>query len=126
MTIQNVTKYHLNRNVRVLGTNRDVDNLKHVSIIESKYYPFYGVQFHPEAVLFEFKDFKSHHNVPHSFAAIRVSQFFANFFVEQTRKNRNCFESQDELNAFLIHNYQPEFTAARADDRYIQKYFFPI
>ena len=125
MTLTNLTRYGLDKNLNLLGTNTDKNGLEHVSIFESKYYPFAGVQFHPEAVLFEFKDFRGHHNIPHSLDAARLSQYFANYFVEQTRANRNCFESQDELNAYSIHNYQPQFTAA-ADDRYIQKYFFPL
>ena len=96
------------------------------SLQSDRWYPFVGVQFHPEAVLFEFKNFRAHHNIPHSLDAIQVSQYFANYFVERTRANKNCFDSQDELNSFSIHNYQPEFTAASKDDRYIQKYFFPL
>ena len=126
MTLTNLTEYDLHKNIRVLGTNDDKHGLRHVSIFESKFYPFVGVQFHPEAVLFEFKDFRGHHNIPHNLNATRLSQYFANYFVEQTRENSNCFESQDELNAYSIHNYQPQFTAASKDDRYIQKYFFPL
>ena len=126
MSIRNITTYKLNKNLRILGTNRDLDDLKHASIIESKFYPFYGTQFHPEAVLFEFKNYKGHHNIPHSLRAIQVSQYLANFFVQQTRKNRNCFSSLDELNEYSINNYQPEFTAASKTDRYMQKYFFPL
>lgn len=124
--MQNITKYNLNKNIRILGTNQDKNGLKYVSIIESKYYPFFGVQFHPEVVLFEFKDYKSHHNIPHSFSAIQVSQYFANFFVQKTRKNKNCFDSQEELNSYSIHNYQVEFTAKSRTDRYMEKYFFPL
>lgn len=122
----NVTKYNLNRNIRILGTNWDKDGLKHVSIFESKFYPFFGVQFHPEVVLFEFKDFRGHHHIPHGADAVQVSQYFANFFVKQTRKNRNCFDSEDELNSYLIHNYQPTFTALSKTERHIQKYYFPL
>lgn len=126
MSMSNVTKYNLNRNIRILGTNRDKDGLKHVSIFESKFYPFFGVQFHPEVVLFEFKDFRGHHHIMHDFDAVQVSQYFANFFVGQTRKNKNCFDSEEELNAYSIHNFQPQFTALSKTERKIQKYFFAL
>lgn len=76
MTMTNMTKYNLNKNLRILGTNKDKQGLNHVSIFEAKYYPFYGVQFHPEAILYEFKDFRNHHNIPHDSAGkIFVSIF---------------------------------------------------
>lgn len=94
--------------------------------MKAKYYPFYGVQFHPEAVLFEFKDFKGHRHIPHDLKSIEVSQFFANFFVQQTRKNRNCFSTKEELNEYSIHNYNVEFTATNKLDKYMEKYFFQL
>jgi len=55
-------------------------NLVYVSSVESKKYPFYAVQFHPEKNLYEWT---RKENIPHSFDAIQSSQYFANFFINQ-------------------------------------------
>ena len=60
--------------------NDDVNGLRFISTIESKTRPYYGVQFHPEKNLFEFKANKAQ---PHTFEAIQVAQYFANFFINQ-------------------------------------------
>ncbi|KAJ8945838.1 hypothetical protein NQ314_009023 [Rhamnusium bicolor] len=67
---------------KILSTNRDSNNLEFISSMESVSYPIYGVQFHPEKNQFEFK--KS--GIPHSIEAVYVSQYFANFFVNECRK----------------------------------------
>lgn len=46
-------------------------------------YPFYGVAFHPEKVLFEWTLSKMHQNTPHSAEAVKVSQYFSYFFVNE-------------------------------------------
>jgi gamma-glutamyl hydrolase len=38
----------MNKYFRVIATNKDENGIKFISIVESKLYPFYGVQFHPE------------------------------------------------------------------------------
>ncbi|KAJ8037018.1 Gamma-glutamyl hydrolase [Holothuria leucospilota] len=52
-------------------------------------YPFYGVQFHPEKTLFTWKETAS---ISHDLTAIKVAQYFANFFV-----NEGLFEPQNKL-----------------------------
>ncbi|KAL3194561.1 hypothetical protein MRX96_046045, partial [Rhipicephalus microplus] len=73
-------------------------------------YPFYGVQFHPEKNNFEWTQSKDHIHIPHTDDAVRVSQYLANFFLEEARKNNHSFASaQEELDA-LIYNYPATFT----------------
>lgn len=64
----------------ILTVNQDWDGLEFVSSVEHKTKPYYGIQFHPEKTMFEWKE---SHLTPHDVNAIKVSQYFANFFVGQ-------------------------------------------
>ncbi|XP_074029676.1 gamma-glutamyl hydrolase isoform X1 [Leptinotarsa decemlineata] len=104
----------------ILSTNRDASNVEFISTMENRKYPFYGVQYHPEKNIFEFKDGVG---IPHTIEAVQVSQFFANFFVNKCRKNNNTFpDEQTEMNS-LIYNYNPVYTAPRKSS-YQQIYVF--
>ena len=63
-----------------MSLNHDINGLEFISSIEQKNYPFYGVQFHPEKNIYEWVEGK---NIPHGINATKVSQFFADFFVEE-------------------------------------------
>jgi gamma-glutamyl hydrolase len=54
---------------------------KVINCIEFKDYPFYGVQFHPEQ--------------PKTDLAIKVSNEFINFFVNECKKNKNVWKISD-------------------------------
>ena len=75
-----------------------------ISTIESFDYPIYGSQFHPEVVPF---DWLSDSKINHKFEDIQMSQFLANFFVGESRKNFHSFSSEEEENKYLIYNYSP-------------------
>lgn len=92
---------------KILSWNHDVNNIEFVSSIEHKKYPFYGTQYHPEKVLYEWIP---EHNIAHSPNAVLVSQWFSNFFVDQSRRNMNKFSDSDELDKAIIYNFQPIFT----------------
>ncbi|XP_078037873.1 gamma-glutamyl hydrolase-like isoform X2 [Augochlora pura] len=95
---------------RVLSTNRDQTGLRFISSFEMIDYPIYGLQFHPEKNLYEWKKGR---NIPHGKNATRVGQYFANFFVSEARKNDNSFEDDVEEADNLIYNYHAEYTAQR-------------
>ncbi|PSN36138.1 hypothetical protein C0J52_24835 [Blattella germanica] len=78
-------------------------------------FPFYGVIFHPEKNAFEWKRKKNH---PHFAEAIITSQFFAEFFVNEARKNDHTFSSQLEEVASLIYNYPVTYTVAKVCERW--------
>lgn len=105
---------------RIISTNRDVNNFKFVSSIESKIYPFYGVQFHPEKNSFEFK---VDHGISHTTNAVKVTQYFSNFFVSECRKNNQSFKDWEIEHKYLIYNYNPVFTALK-NSTYQQLYMF--
>lgn len=70
-------------------------------------YPFYGVQFHPEKNLYEWK---RNSNIPHTANAIKAAQYFSNFFVTESRKNSNRFPGAAEEDRALIYKFPVTFT----------------
>eukprot|EP01016_Furgasonia_blochmanni_P035970 TRINITY_DN4048_c0_g2_i1.p1 TRINITY_DN4048_c0_g2~~TRINITY_DN4048_c0_g2_i1.p1 ORF type:complete len:394 (-),score=112.03 TRINITY_DN4048_c0_g2_i1:115-1296(-) len=94
----------LNQLFDVLALSYDNEGKEFVSIIEAKGLPIYGVQFHPEKVIFEWR---LDVHIDHEFEAVQVSQHFANFFIQECRRNINTFSSPEEEAAALIYNYSP-------------------
>lgn len=86
----------------ILAFAKNAEQVQFISAVESKQYPIYGTQFHPEKNNFEWR-------VPanHGLNAIMGSQYFADFFVQQARKNSHKFASQDEFNKYVIYNWEP-------------------
>lgn len=106
---------------RVLSVNDDVNGLEFISTMEHRRYPFYGVQFHPEKNLYEWI---INRNISHTATAIRAAQYFANFFIDETRRSENRFDGGvDEENSVLIYNYPTNFTAL-VKSAYEQCYLF--
>ncbi|RWS27148.1 gamma-glutamyl hydrolase A-like isoform X1 [Leptotrombidium deliense] len=126
MTYTNFTKARLDEFFDVLSTNEDVTGLQFISTIEAKKYPIYGVQFHPEKNAYEFIVNSNHRNTPHSFNSILTTQYFANFFVNETRKNFHCFKTQLAENKALIYNFNTEFTGISGKGSFDELYFFKI
>lgn len=91
----------------VLSTNVDRKGREFISGWESKKFPIYGTQWHPEKNPFEWT---LQENLPHSPDAILVTQYMSNFFVSETRKNNHSFSNVNEETAALIYNYSPVFT----------------
>jgi gamma-glutamyl hydrolase len=59
--------------------------------------------------------------IDHSPEAILISQYSANFFVQQTRKNFHRFPSDEEEDAHLIFNYR----TVRSGPDFVETYYFP-
>jgi len=53
-------------------------------------------------------------NINHSQHAILISQYFANFFVGEAKKNFNKFPSKQNEMDSLIYNYAPVYSAKYA------------
>lgn len=85
-----------------------------------KRYPFYGVQFHPEKNVYEWI---RNRNISHTENAIKMTQYFARFFVHESRKNANKFSGVDEENRMLIYNFPVTFTAL-VKSAFEQSYLF--
>jgi len=82
--------------------------------------PIYASQFHPEKVTFEW-DNTGITNIPHSFEAIRVEQWLANFFINETRSNHNQFPNETYAAQFVIENFN---TTVLVESQFQQIYFF--
>ncbi|XP_015783733.1 gamma-glutamyl hydrolase [Tetranychus urticae] len=122
LTPETVESSKLAQSFRILSTNKDKRGIEFVSIMEGKTLPVYLVQFHPERVLFEPNYIKSFKRTPHSANAVKVSQYFANFFVNQARKNCHIYPNTDEYHAKLIYNYCPQFSGLEGGHE--QTYYF--
>ncbi|KAJ9583235.1 hypothetical protein L9F63_022425 [Diploptera punctata] len=102
LTKKNMTELGLAEDWRFMTFNHDKNDLEYISTLEHKHYPFYGVQFHPEKNNYEWKEGKNH---PHNANGVRTSQYFANFFVNEARKNHHEFPSEEEEKKYLIYNH---------------------
>lgn len=115
-------KLGYDRDWTVLSTNKDYNGFEFISSVEHKRYPFYGIQFHPEKNIYEWGVSRVY---PHSPEAILISQYFADFFVSECRKNPNKFANETEMMDSLIQNYSPTFTG-KGKSSFYQMYFFPM
>lgn len=106
ITPENYTLSGLDKYFNVLAVNKDSKNSTFVSMIEAINYPFYGVTFHPERPPFDWTLYNI--SIPHTADAVDVSQFFGNFFINETRKNFHRFPSEAEETSALIYNYSPQ------------------
>jgi len=104
----------------VLAASDDRIGFTFLTYIEAKKYPFYGTQFHPEKIQFEWnKDT----GVDHGHDAVEFNSWLARFFVDECRKNDNHFaDTTSEKNA-LIFQYKPTYTGDST--RFLQSYLFP-
>jgi gamma-glutamyl hydrolase len=94
-------------NFDVLTTTVDRGGVEYVSTIEHKKYPFFGTQWHPEKPPFEFSD----RTIPKSHAAMSVSHYLADTFLDAARACPHAPESVEMELRDLIYNYKPIFTA---------------
>ncbi|RZD42668.1 MAG: hypothetical protein CXT73_02465 [Methanobacteriota archaeon] len=83
----------------VIGTSKSKDKkqIEYVSMYEYKKFPFYGVQFHPEKVLFEWLLTE----VGRSPIFREISKRLARFFIDECKKNKNKVSVSD----LYIRNY---------------------
>ena len=85
-----------------------------MALIEAHDYPFWASQFHPEKNAYEWT--QKWENIPHSKDAINSATFFAEYFVEKTRKNHHQFETREIEESHLIYNFSPFYTGKQAVD----------
>eukprot|EP00349_Pseudokeronopsis_sp_Brazil_P010254 CAMPEP_0202978512 /NCGR_PEP_ID=MMETSP1396-20130829/84905_1 /ASSEMBLY_ACC=CAM_ASM_000872 /TAXON_ID= /ORGANISM="Pseudokeronopsis sp., Strain Brazil" /LENGTH=119 /DNA_ID=CAMNT_0049717495 /DNA_START=671 /DNA_END=1030 /DNA_ORIENTATION=- len=78
---------------RPTSISYDEDGLTFVASMEAFDYPFFGVQFHPEKPMATFYEAT---NVNHSERSQYYNRYFADFFVDQARRNFNHFDSFEE------------------------------
>jgi len=103
----------------VLSTNKDRKGKPFVSTIEGHVYPFWGTQWHPEKISFEW-DKKL--LIPHTSEAVSINMYPVTFFVDQCRRNKNKYASSSAEENALIYNYKAESTYKKTS--FEQCYFF--
>ena len=95
---------------RVTSTSVDRQGTAFVSTMEGRNAsrPFYGVQWHPEKVLFERgargTDGAPYEAINHGAHAVEVSRWVANFFVREARKSAHAFADAGAAMAASIYN----------------------
>jgi len=104
----------------VLSTNEDKKGSPFVSTIEAKKYPFFGVQWHPEKIQFEWK---AKTEIDHGADSVELNSWTARFFVSQARKNDQHFSSTSAETKALIYQYKPTYTLDESG--FVQCYVFP-
>ncbi|PRP84466.1 hypothetical protein PROFUN_08051 [Planoprotostelium fungivorum] len=97
---------------RMIAQNVDRKGTPFASVMEGRKYPVYGVQFHPERNAFEWNVRES---VSHSRQAIRASQYFGDFFVDEARKNDHRYDTAADEAKALIYNYNPYYSEDSTD-----------
>ncbi|GAB5368313.1 hypothetical protein AAMO2058_001308800 [Amorphochlora amoebiformis] len=102
---------------RIISTNVDRKGRSFVSTIESRDYPIYGTQWHPERNQFEFWDNSSKDPINHSATGVRVMGSLSEFFIGEARKA--CSRMKPNRST-LIFNFQPEPLGSPS-----QSYLFP-
>ncbi|KAK2571885.1 Gamma-glutamyl hydrolase [Acropora cervicornis] len=83
-------------------------------------YPFYGTQWHPEKNSFEWTSLEA---INHSKEAVLVTQYVANFFVDQARLSGHRFADKKEEENALIYQHAPVFCLPEIT-AFEQCYFF--
>ncbi|XP_043238866.1 gamma-glutamyl hydrolase-like isoform X2 [Amphibalanus amphitrite] len=108
---------------RLIATNRDWNGQEFVSAFEHRTRPIYGVQFHPEKNIFEWGEKDNIDAIPHWKEAIQASQYLANFFIDEVRKNTHRYQSVEQEKADLIYQYSPVYSGD-TDSVFDQVYLF--
>ena len=90
-----------------MSTNRGRKGNEFVSTIESSKYPIFATQWHPERPQFEWgTDGTTSDPINHDFYAVSCSQYIANFYVSEARKNNRKYSTLEEESKLLIYNYK--------------------
>ena len=87
----------------VIASSTTPYNEDFVAVMEAKDYPFFGVQFHPEKNLYEWKVFADR-----SAEGSEVVQIMSNRYIDYARKNSNRFENAKEFTDKSIYNYKTQ------------------
>jgi hypothetical protein len=93
----------------------DANGKVFISGIEAKKYPFFGLHFQPETV--PWNKLKTD-NIINSTEAVRISQKFGNFFIQECRKNPNFLVTKKEFKALGGFNIRSKKIVKRRDNHY--------
>ncbi|KOC65865.1 Gamma-glutamyl hydrolase [Habropoda laboriosa] len=118
VTENKLKKIGVSNKFRILSLNEDWNGLEFISSLEHITLPFYGTQFHPEKNPYEWIRGR---NISHTENSIKVSRYFADFFLSEARKNHHSFPTTDKEAEALIYNYPVTYTTKTL---FLQCYLF--
>ena len=111
----------------IISINKDRNRREYVSTIKFKKYPFWGVQWHPEKVIYEHKDT----HIEHSLENIKFATLWSEFFIRECMKSPNHFKDKELLinnfplhNERDIHNIKKDKQLPKYNTIFMQNYFF--
>ena len=119
-TIDQLQQSGVLQDINVVGKSFDLDGKEYASMTEHKNYPFYGTQFHPEKLMFEWNPIIT---IFRPQSGIVFSQSLLNFFMSEVAKNRHSFENPDVINKIDIENY-PFIHTMLMHNTHLQAYYF--
>ena len=95
----------ISKHFAVTATNHDDQGMEFISTMESKRYPFYGLQWHPEKAFFMNSLHKA--SILHQPRnAYKTSLWFSRFLFNEAMKNNNTFLSMNEQERFSFDCYE--------------------
>lgn len=97
----------LNNFFKVLSTSSNINGIPFTSTLEAFDYPIYGLQWHPEKIPYEFSPAV---RCRHDSENVRISFHMAAFFVNECRKSKQRFVSEEMRKNLLIYNYEPFYS----------------
>jgi len=117
----------VSNNYNVLGTSLDMEGVEYIAIVEHKYLPIFGTQFHPEKVMFEWNELYDNY-LPRTYGAMVANTYFSQFFVNEVRKGAGHVSSADQkwVDENVIYNYNPIYLGRAGENvtEYEQMYIF--
>ncbi|XP_065202013.1 gamma-glutamyl hydrolase-like [Planococcus citri] len=113
----------LNNDWVITSTSTSTKGVEFIASAEHKKYPFYGIQFHPEKVAFEWKS----PNLPRGEKILLANRYFYDQLVFVAKSNNQTFSSKKEERDALIYNYPTRFDTnlkGAGGTSYTQLYLF--
>eukprot|EP01086_Lenisia_limosa_P015006 TRINITY_DN4696_c0_g1_i1.p1 TRINITY_DN4696_c0_g1~~TRINITY_DN4696_c0_g1_i1.p1 ORF type:complete len:316 (-),score=28.88 TRINITY_DN4696_c0_g1_i1:53-1000(-) len=110
-----ITNTELRAILTPLTTNEDSNGVTFVSMYEGINRPYWGSQYHPEKIAFEWTT-PDHLN--QSAIAVQINQFLAKFFVDMAR--HGSAHHSAAVSALYIWNFSPKYDA----NEFTQVYYF--
>lgn len=107
----------------LLAVAWDSKGQEYTALVEHKKYPIYASQFHPEKNPFEWSVYL---DIPHTQNGIYFTQYLANFFIGEARKNNNHYPNPITFYKENINNYSPVYTMIGSNATIESCYFFHV
>lgn len=87
---------------KITAYGKDLDGKMYVASVEGIRYPIYSLQFHPEMI--SYHKFETR-GIPQTSEAVKISQNFSNFFIQQTLLNDNHMTINEMKEYQLINTF---------------------